>query len=182
MKILITGAEGKIGSTLCANLIEHDIIGLSHSELDVTNGLSVENVKNLKPDLIINCAVIGQQASNEDKATSFRVNTLGVKNLLDTGIRLLQISTIAVFSDDNYGFTKKWAEDLIDTKVHTILRFSPVREIKKSRGDTLLADVPNLVRTCLYSPGIYNSWNIFMKLKAFYAETKFKSKSLSALY
>jgi dTDP-4-dehydrorhamnose reductase len=42
MKILITGANGYIGSTLCRELKEHNITKLTRSDVDLTNPSKVD--------------------------------------------------------------------------------------------------------------------------------------------
>ena len=112
MKILITGADGLLGKEITSAKREGAlIVGLSHTDLDVTNPKSIEKALDVhKPDVVINCAVIlNVDKCEADQKLCFGVNRDGVKNLLEALLRrakpvtFVQISSSEVFGRVNDG-------------------------------------------------------------------------------
>ena len=85
MRILITGANGRLGGALLRSLCctEHDPIGVSHAALDITHDECVRDmVQAVRPDAIINCA--GYNAvdrAESDITTAYAVNAGGPAHL-----------------------------------------------------------------------------------------------------
>ncbi|WP_258760050.1 sugar nucleotide-binding protein, partial [Cytobacillus firmus] len=80
MKILITGANGQLGSQLERKLKpSHNVIGLSKKELDITNKEQTEhNISQIKPHIIIHAAAFTAVDQCEIKCKeAFEVNGLG---------------------------------------------------------------------------------------------------------
>ena len=128
MKILITGANGQLGTELrhqlkngeCslgrlsrelqeATVIATDVGVKDMYELDITNQAQVlEFAAEHQPDVIVCCAaytnVDGCEANRQD---AFRVNALGPRNLAmaaqKIGAKLLHVSTDYVFSGEQNG-------------------------------------------------------------------------------
>lgn len=99
MKIIVFGANGLLGSHLCA--LHPSVIGLSHSDCDITNPTQLEKVFTYhEPNVVINCAGIVPK-NEQDVLTTFRVNATGPKLLRDTcdlfDTRLIQVSTDCVY-------------------------------------------------------------------------------------
>lgn len=152
MKILLTGANGAIGSSL-KKLLPFNVAARSHHELDITDKDAIAKaIDEVRPDLIINSAVIKNPLSEEKKELACQVNVIGVKNLCETGIKLLQISSVVVLRPkDWYSVTKLAAESLIDANKHLIIRLS------FPHNDVLLAKaVVNLID----KTGVYNLWEL----------------------
>jgi len=119
MKILITGAQGLLGSNLCTIYSDsHEVFATELTKpkfpdcenhiLDITGNLNL--ITELKPDLVINCAAIVDVdycEKNPDKA--MEVNAKAVKNLSDACAKshLIHISTDMVFD----GETGNYSED-----------------------------------------------------------------------
>lgn len=81
-KILVTGANGYIGSTLINNL-EGDITKLTRAEVDLTSDQQVDNFfKDKKFDLVIHCATTGGNRLQEDDASITHQNLQMFYNLL----------------------------------------------------------------------------------------------------
>ncbi len=151
MKILITGGKGQLGKELTLFLQEknYEIFSFSSKEFDITNlDFCLKVVKDLKPEIIINCGaytLVDECEKNVEKA--FKVNSIGAKNMaiisnrLD--IKLFHISTDYVFDGEKensyneydnpnpiniYGKSKLFGETFV--KEHTpyffILRVSGV--------------------------------------------------------
>lgn len=150
MKIVVAGATGLTGSRF-VELYPSDLLTPTHKELDITKSDSVKRYfSNNKVDLIINSAAYTNVSEAENQrgdknGICWQINVDGVKNLLETQLPLIQLSTDMVFSGDSgpyaeaklaetnsskvtwYGFTKGEAERLISGK-NTILRMMyPVR-------------------------------------------------------
>ena len=121
MKILITGANGLLGSKLVHLLIsqKEEVIatsrgssrfknstGLIYQSMDITDPEQVSKVLNLtKPDVIINTAAMTQVDDCEtDRDLCWKMNVKGVQILVDEaekiGAHLIHISTDFIFSGD----------------------------------------------------------------------------------
>ena len=88
MRVLVTGAGGMLGRDVVAVAAQrgHEVIGLSHDELDVTNGPRVDAVvARLEPDAIVNCAAW----TDVDRAESREREAMAVN---DTGAGLLAVA------------------------------------------------------------------------------------------
>ena len=77
MRVLLTGANGQLGSAIIRNKPESfDLIALSKEELDITNiGLFEAILKENNPDVIINSAAytaVDKAEENQDLA--FEIN------------------------------------------------------------------------------------------------------------
>ena len=87
-KFLITGGDGMLGSSflhqLKINVKNPEIYCFNRSELDVSDSLSFEKYKNLKPDFIIHCAsLVNADLCEKDKEKG-RLNILeGTKNVIN---------------------------------------------------------------------------------------------------
>lgn len=103
MKILITGANGQLGTDLCQVLQDFEVIPLTHSDIEISDMDPVKQVFNkYKPDVIINTAAyvrVDDCETEQDKA--FLVNALGARNVAvaaqELGAKLIHISTDYVF-------------------------------------------------------------------------------------
>jgi len=113
-KILILGSQGMLGQDLVKIFSGLDLILWDKEEIDITDKVQVETkIKDLKPDIIINCAAytnVDGCESNMGLATM--VNGLAVGYLVDfcqqINAVLVQISTDYVFDGKNQG---GYAED-----------------------------------------------------------------------
>ena len=106
MKVLVTGANGQLGTDLCAALQDFEVIPLTHDDIEITDMDTVEQVCNrYRPDAIINTAAYVRAddcEANVDKA--FLVHALGTRNLAvvanKVGAKLMHVSTDYVFGGD----------------------------------------------------------------------------------
>ena len=85
MKVLVFGASGMLGQDFlrAAKLANHEVIGLGHSEADITDAAAVSRaVEYLTPEAVVNCAaftdVDGAEARPDD---ALRVNADGARNV-----------------------------------------------------------------------------------------------------
>ena len=90
MKILVTGAAGLVGSHLAHTLArDHHVLVLKRSDLDISDRDSVNRyVLAVKPSLIVNCAVIQVDESEQNPAKAQAVNVEGPRFLAAAASRL----------------------------------------------------------------------------------------------
>ena len=81
MKVLITGAAGLVGNHFSQRLVrEHEVLVLKHADLDITNREAVNRcVLDVHPSLLINCAVIQVDESEQNPTKAQAVNVEGLK-------------------------------------------------------------------------------------------------------
>lgn len=139
MRILITGANGQLGTALQRALAEHTVIPIDLPEVDVADRAAVSAaLAGARPELVIHCAAytdVDGCARNPELA--HRVNSLGTQNVAlycaAAGIPLAHVSTNEVFAGDNpagydewmplaprnpYGRSKAAAEGHVRTLLH----------------------------------------------------------------
>ncbi|MDP2647577.1 MAG: dTDP-4-dehydrorhamnose reductase [Desulfobacterales bacterium] len=105
MKILVTGAQGQLGSEILMQGKDYPfhIRGFGSSRLDITQPSQVkESIDSVKPDLVVNAAGYTRVDQAEDEPErAFAVNSTGPANLAGcchlARIPLIQISTDYVF-------------------------------------------------------------------------------------
>ena len=117
MRVLVTGANGQLGTEL-VNLYSardsDEVLGVDLPNVDITDPESVAAAfAPLTPDVVINCAAwTAVDAAEENEDAAFVVNADGPRVLAhagrDAGAWLVQISTDYVFSGDA---TSPYAED-----------------------------------------------------------------------
>ena len=139
-KILITGAFGQLGTSLCEVLSNKSILATGRvmtltekyrcMELDITNQEAVEElIRNYKPDIIIHLAAMTDvDGCEKDPETAFEINVGATENLLKNfNGKFIYVSTDYVFDgeegpyyeDDKvnpvsvYGKTKLYGENLV---------------------------------------------------------------------
>jgi len=139
-KILVTGAFGQLGTSLCKVLSNKSILATGRiitstekyrcMELDITNQKNVEElIHNYKPNIIIHLAAMTDvDGCEKDPETAFDINVKATENLLNNFRgKFIYISTDYVFdgeagpySEDDkvnpvsvYGKTKLYGENLI---------------------------------------------------------------------
>lgn len=152
-KVLVLGAGGLLGSTLCA-LYPENTLPFTSKECDITDAASVYlTIRNNDPDVVINCAGIVPKAQ-DDLLTLYKVNSLGPKIIAQVcdvlGKKMIHVSTDCVFSgragyyveddlpnpDTHYGMSKYLGE-VIDFP-HLTVRTSFVG-LPDPKGHGLLA-------------------------------------------
>lgn len=138
MKILITGAGGMLGRDIAMAFSDHDLILTDREELDITNAQELnEKIKELRPDIIINCAAfVDVERAEDEEELAKKINVEGILNLInacrENNCTLAQISTEYVFDGENengydensqtnpinkYGISKAQGEKLIQEKL-----------------------------------------------------------------
>lgn len=106
-EILVTGCNGLLGRALMARLGSR-ALGMDLPALDITDRESVARaVMATRPSLIINCAALTDvDACQTSPDLAFRVHRDGVRNLAETGMRLLTVSTDHIFTDGDAPITE----------------------------------------------------------------------------
>ncbi len=148
-KILVTGANGQLGSELkkLSKEVKHEFLFIDINELNLTDRIKVEDFfNNHKFDFVINCAAYtAVDRAETERDTAFAINVTAVDCIADAsfkyGFKLVHISTDFVFNGKNnipymetditapvnyYGETKLQGENLILGKLENglILRTS----------------------------------------------------------
>jgi dTDP-4-dehydrorhamnose reductase len=106
MKVMVTGANGQLGTDLCLTLRDFETIGLTHAEADITDLTSFINIcRKYRPSVIINTASYVRVDDCEDEVDrAFLVNALGARNVAvaaqELGAKLIHISTDYVFGGE----------------------------------------------------------------------------------
>jgi dTDP-4-dehydrorhamnose reductase len=103
MRILLTGAAGQLGRQIVLRNQKHEIVPLSHSELDITRLEDVRaGVRAHHPGLVLNAAAFNDvDRAEADRDAAFLGNALGPRNLAlaaaEAGAAILHVSTDYVF-------------------------------------------------------------------------------------
>ncbi|HXD32689.1 MAG TPA: dTDP-4-dehydrorhamnose reductase [Pyrinomonadaceae bacterium] len=106
MKVVITGAGGMVAAEFTRQFSAYaEVLALTHRQLDIANFEAVrEVITQNRPDLVINCAVLGVDACELNAANAWAVNTDGAENLAKAAAAMdaahVQMSTNFVFGND----------------------------------------------------------------------------------
>jgi len=117
MKIFVAGAAGLVGSHLARRLArEHEVLALTHGDLDITNREAVQRcISQAKPALIVNCAVLQVDDSEKDLARAQAVNVDGPGYLAEAaqevGAEIVHFSTQYAFDGEPVGRLPYTIED-----------------------------------------------------------------------
>jgi dTDP-4-dehydrorhamnose reductase len=137
MKVLVTGANGQLGSDVVRLWSDkHEVHGLGRNQLDITNEEQCRHVVGiLQPDIIVHCAAYtAVDGAESDADRAYQVNAFGTRNLVVAAERVnakfCYISTDYVFDGsakapyqeyDNtnpqnvYGKSKRAGEQLVQS-------------------------------------------------------------------
>ena len=122
MKIAITGAGGLVGGFLARHLsAEHEVLALTRHALNITDREGVRRFcLSERPDVMINCAVIGVDECERDPALAEAINIAGPQVIAEAtteiGAEFLHFSTNYVFDGEPHGR----APYTIDDEPHAI--------------------------------------------------------------
>ena len=122
MKIAVIGSTGQLGTDLIKTLDDgHEVIGLTHSDIEVSDYNSCLILKEYKPDVIVNTAAFHKtDQCEEEPLKAFAVNTLGARNV---ALISKELGATAVFISTDYVFdgTRKepYNEDMVPFPANT---------------------------------------------------------------
>jgi dTDP-4-dehydrorhamnose reductase len=122
MKIVIIGSTGQLGTDLMKILQnEHEVIGLTHKDIEVSDYESCLILKKYKPEVIINTAAFHKtDQCEEEPLKAFSVNTIGAKNVATIS---KEIDAITVYISTDYVFdgskTEPYTEEDIPNPINT---------------------------------------------------------------
>ena len=109
MKILVTGTNGQVGHALMHELTDHELIGLTRQDCDLTNLDQLRRIIDQhQPDLIINPAAYTKVDQAEDEpGLAFQINRDAPKVMAEKAreynIPLIHFSTDYVFNGEKEG-------------------------------------------------------------------------------
>jgi dTDP-4-dehydrorhamnose reductase len=103
VKITVIGSTGQLGTDLMNVLgSEHEVIGLTHSDIEVSDASSFKVLKEHQPDVIVNTAAFHKtDQCEEEPLKTFSVNALGARNI---AMITQEMGAIAVFISTDYVF------------------------------------------------------------------------------
>jgi dTDP-4-dehydrorhamnose reductase len=150
MKILVTGAAGLIGHHIARRLAcDHEVLALRRGDLDISDRDAVNQcVSAVKPSLIVNCAVLQVDGSEQNPAKAQAVNVDGPRFLAEaankTGADIIHFGTQYTFGGEPFGRPPYTIED----------EPRPVN----TYGKTKVAGEEGVRQTCARSYIIRTSW------------------------
>lgn len=131
-KVLVTGANGMLGSNILQFMSYDDVIGYSHNDLDVTDHNVVRNVlKSEKPDIIIHTAAFTNvEACETEIDKAYLINTMGTQNLVNYALEH-DILFIYISSTGIYGAQQDNAYTEFDSSYPTTIHHKSKYEAEK---------------------------------------------------
>ncbi len=102
MKLLVTGAEGMLGTDVvrAAERMDHDVVGLGHADLDVTDVDAVARLLgDLRPEAVVNCAAYTNVDGAEDDLRSAMDTNAHGAGALASAARAIGASVLYPSSD-----------------------------------------------------------------------------------
>ncbi len=103
MKVLITGANGILGSAMMRLISGHELFPLLRSECDISRVEQVfKKVKEIEPEVIIHTAAYTDVENCQvDQDKAYLINAIGTENLvnavIDRGVKFVYISSTGVY-------------------------------------------------------------------------------------
>jgi len=103
MKIAIIGSTGQLGSDLVKTLKpEHEVVGLTHQDIEVTDYNSCLVLKKHNPTVIVNTAAFHKtDQCEEEPLKTFSVNAIGARNMAEIS---KEIKATTTFISTDYVF------------------------------------------------------------------------------
>lgn len=179
MKILITGAQGMLGSELVklASQQGNEVIALDRGALDITDSDSVDRMIELKrPEVVVNCAaynLVDLAETPEGKIAAERINVDGPTNLAKATARfsipLVHVSTDYVFAGDKQEGYKEDDEPNPLSSVYSKSKLRGEKVVESINSDSYIVRISKLFGVNGESPNVKKS---FVELMLNLANTK----------
>ena len=116
MRVLVTGAGGMLGRDVFAACAKrgHEVDGLSHDDLDVTDGPAVdEAVEALRPDAVVHCAAwTDVDGAEEHEREAMLVNDTGAGLV---GVAAASIGAKVLYPSSDYVFDGSKGEPYVES-------------------------------------------------------------------
>lgn len=158
MKIMICGADGKLGQRLAQDLSpQNDVRAFCYVDLDIERlDPVIQVVREIKPHAIINAAAFTAVDRCEDEIdAAYRANAVGVRNLAiaadSVGARLVHFSTDFVFDGERSGPPYREYDTPNPLSVYGKSKLAGEREALQNCGRGLV-----LRLAWVYGPGGWN--------------------------
>jgi len=100
MKLVVIGANGQLGTDLLEVLSkEHDVVGLNHTDIEITEIDSVKNALSaIKPAIVLNTAAYHIVPEAEKfPAKAFQINGIGTMNLASAGPPRVRVDSLGAW-------------------------------------------------------------------------------------
>jgi len=116
MKIAVIGSTGQLGTDLVKVLeTDHQVVPLTHDDIEVSDYSSCLILKEHQPDVIINTAAFHKTDQCEEECLkSFSVNALGARNVAEIS-KEMKATSVYISTDYVFDGTRKTAYTETDT-------------------------------------------------------------------
>lgn len=106
MRVAVIGSNGQLGTDLVRAFSgRHEVIPLTHGDIEVSDPASCAILKKLNPDIVINTAAFHKTDQCEDEPLkAFQVNAIGARNV---ALACKEINATAVYISTDYVFDGK---------------------------------------------------------------------------
>jgi dTDP-4-dehydrorhamnose reductase len=122
LKIVVIGSTGQLGTDLMGIMSkEHETVGLTHQEIEVTSYDSCLILRNHDPDVVINTAAFHKTDQCEDEPErAFLINAVGSRNVASIS-REIGATTVFISTDYVFDGSKKepYTEDDVPNPINT---------------------------------------------------------------
>ncbi len=158
MRIVITGADGQLGQALQKVLKDQGttIFATDIPDFDITDHTIVQQLSDIRPDLIIHCAAMTDvDGAARDPDTAFQINAFGSQNVahacLRCGADMVCVSTNEVFDgSSDYPYPE-------EARPNPINPYGSSKRSGEQMAAHYLKDKLYIVRTAwIYSHGVNN--------------------------
>lgn len=169
-KVLITGAKGQLGTSICNSLSNYDfeVIAIDKDNFDLTNRqVTIEYINKVKPDVVIHCAAyVLVDKAEEDRDLCYDVNVNATKNIVDA---CLMVDTKLIYFSTDYVLSAEGEDEIFED--HETNALNHYGETKRLGEEYIIKNMTKyFIFRISWIYGIYG--NNFIKTMLKLAETK----------
>lgn len=143
-KVLVTGSQGMLGSSLIKLLQFEEMVGCGSASFDITDSQKTNEFLNLqKPDIIIHTAAytnVEDCEVNPDKA--YRINTIGTQNLvnycIDKDVLFVYISSTGLYGNKKEKERYSEFDSVFPTTIHHKSKYEAEKTIQNHLSKFLI--------------------------------------------